>query len=87
MGAGDDPAQHWGSRGHLSQYLREHSVADSTFQRYAHAFNHWKQWVAIRGLSWDLREASPAQIQLLSDFIIDCSLHGSGPTSPFAAVP
>ncbi|ETP40653.1 hypothetical protein F442_12058 [Phytophthora nicotianae P10297] len=65
------PVVHIQPREHLAQYLRKHSVAESSYKAYKRAFYCWKIWARKRGIAWQLSVPVEEQIQWISEFVID----------------
>ncbi|ETM42712.1 hypothetical protein L914_11690 [Phytophthora nicotianae] len=79
------PVVHIQPREHLAQYLRKHSVAESSYKAYKRAFYCWKIWARKRGIAWQLSVPVEEQIQWISEFVIDGARCGFGSNRPVRA--
>ncbi|KAE9290595.1 hypothetical protein PR003_g25249 [Phytophthora rubi] len=75
--------QHQWTTTDLARYLREHSVADSTYAKYDRSFRVWAGFITRRGLNpWLNGVSIEAQIQHISDFILAGFQEGFGSGHP-----
>ncbi|EGZ14686.1 hypothetical protein PHYSODRAFT_506965 [Phytophthora sojae] len=64
-------------------YLREHSVADPTHDKYKRAFGRWEQWCKQFGFPiWLTRVNTDQQAVIVSDFIVSCTRSGRNGRQP-----